>query len=179
MRLDGKKVAILVAPRGTEDSEFRDPRSAILDAGGHITVIGIETGSAQTVVSDLDPKNTYEVDMTFDSADPDNFDGLIVPGGTVGSDKLRVDANAIKFVKAFIRSGKPVAVICHGPWLLVEADAVKGRRLTSYSSLRTDIRNAGGDWVDEEVVVDDGVITSRSPDDLPAFIDRFLKELVS
>lgn len=176
MSLDGKKIAILIAPRGTEEPEFVQPKQAAEDAGAEVTVIGLESGEAETVNNDLDPGGKYRVDMAVADASAEAFDGLIVPGGSVGADKLRADDDVVDFVRAFFDQGKPVAVICHGPWTLVEADVVEGRRLTSFHSIRTDIENAGGEWVDEEVVVDNGLITSRNPDDLPAFCAKLVEE---
>lgn len=177
MKLKGKKIAVLLAPRGTEDSEFSRPKEAAEQEGAIVTVVGIEAGTARTVTSDLDPAYEYNVDRAFEDILATEFDGLIVPGGTVGSDKLRAEANAVDFVRNFIETGNPVAVICHGPWILIEAGAAKGRRLTSYPSLKSDLLNAEATWVDEQVVVDGNIITSRTPNDLPAFIDRFISKV--
>lgn len=177
MNLEGKNVAILIAPKGTEDSEFSQPKEALEAAGAIVTVVGIKTGKAQTVISDLEPANEYDVDLSIADAKSKAFDGLVVPGGSVGSDKLRADEGAVSFVRSFVEASKPVAVICHGPWILIEAGAAKNRQLTSYLSLKTDIENAGGKWIDQKVVTDAGVTTSRSPDDLPAFISRFKDQL--
>ncbi len=174
--LQDHNIALLIAPRGTEESEFVQPRKAVEEAGGRVTVVSFEKGEAQTVNHDLDPGGKYTVDKTFDEVSADDFDGLLIPGGSVGADKLRGNDDAVAFVRAFFEQAKPVGVICHGPWLLVEADVVKGRRVTSYPTLQTDIRNAGGTWVDEEVVVDQGLVTSRNPDDLPAFCDKIVEE---
>ncbi len=179
MSLENKTIAILIAPRGTEEPEFVQPKQAVEDAGGHVVVIGLETGEAKTNNHDLDPGGSYTVDKAIEDVSIEDFDGLIVPGGCVGADKLRAEDAVVEFVGDFIDAGKPVAVICHGPWLLVEADVVDGRTLTSFASIRTDIENAGGDWVDEEVVVDDGLITSRSPDDLPAFCAKIVEEFAA
>lgn len=179
MKLSGRKIAILIAPRGTEDSEFSEPRKALEAEGAETVVISTQLGTAETMEGDLDSAGQHDVDAVFSQVSADDFDGLIIPGGTVGSDKLRANLDAVAFVSAFFRQSKPVAAICHGPWLIVEAGAAKGRQLTSYPSLRTDIQNAGGDWVDEEVVYDDGLITSRSPDDLPAFTARIIEALVT
>ena len=176
MSLDGKSIAILIAPRGTEEPEFVQPRDAVETAGANVTVIGLEAGDARTNNHDLDPGGNYQVDKTIDEVSAASFDGLITPGGCVGADKLRASDDAVAFVKAFFDQQKPVGVICHGPWLLVEADVVGNRTLTSYPSVKTDIVNAGGIWVDEEVVVDGGLVTSRSPQDLPAFCTKFVEE---
>ncbi len=176
MSLDGKSIAILIAPRGTEEPEFVQPKQAVEQAGAKVTVIGLEAGEASTNNHDLDPGGSYKVDKTFDEASADAYDGLIIPGGCVGADKLRASKEAIAFVNAFFEQGKPVGVICHGPWLLVEADVLSDRKLTSFASIRADIENAGGTWVNEEVVVDNGLVTSRKPDDLPAFCAKLVEE---
>ena len=176
MKLDGKKIAILIAPRGTEDPEFAKPKAAVEAAGGAVTVVSLEAGDAQTVNNDLDPASTYPVDKTVGEVSADQFNGLILPGGCVGADKLRSSDAVVAFVKAFFDAGKPVAVICHAPWTLIEACVVKGRTLTSYPTLQTDIENAGGTWVDREVVVDGKLITSRNPKDLPAFCDAIVEQ---
>jgi len=175
--LQGKKVAILLAPVGTEQAEFTEPKKAVEDAGGTVEVIGIQTGDAQTMNSDVNPGETFTVEKTFSEVSADQYDGLIVPGGTVGADNLRADEDAVSFVHSFFEQAKPVGVICHGPWTLVEAGVVSGRTLTSYPTLQTDILNAGGNWVDEEVVVDQGLVTSRNPDDLPAFCAKVVEEI--
>jgi protease I len=169
MTLEGKTIAILIAPRGTEDPEFAQPLAAVKQAGGKVTVISLETGEATTNNHDLDPGETYAIDQAIDAVSADDFDALIIPGGCVGADKLRASQAVVNFVRDFFAQAKPVAAICHAPWTLIEAGAVNGRRLTSFKSIRSDIENAGGQWVDEEVVSDRGLITSRTPRDLPAF----------
>lgn len=175
--LKGRHVAILISPRGTEDSEFVRPKQALEGAGATVSIISTETGTATTVKSDLKEANTYQVDKTPDDVSPDDFDALVIPGGTVGADTLRASESIVSFVRAFFEQSKPVAAICHGPWLLVEAGVLEGRTVTSYPSLQTDIRNAGGRWVNQEVVVDQGLVTSRNPDDLPAFCAKVVEEI--
>jgi len=175
MTLDDKKIAILIAPRGTEEPEFEKPRQAVEQAGGAVTVISLETGDAESVNNDLDPGKTFAVDQAIGDVVAEDFDGLVIPGGSVGADKLRGSDAVVAFVKAFFDAGKPVAAICHAPWTLIEAGVVEGRTLTSFPTLQTDIRNAGGTWVDQEVVVDQGLVTSRNPDDLPAFCAKMVE----
>jgi protease I len=175
--LQGRRVAILLAPVGTEQAEFTEPKKAVEDAGAQVDVVGLQTGEAQTMNSDVNPGETFTVEKTFSEVSPGDYDALIVPGGTVGADTLRGNEEAVAFVRGFFEQEKPVGVICHGPWTLVEADVVRGRTLTSYPSLQTDIRNAGGEWVDEEVVTDQGLVTSRNPDDLPAFCSKLVEEI--
>lgn len=169
MTLDGKKIAILIAPRGTEEPEFAKPKAAVEAAGGTVSVISLDTDDAQSNNNDLDPGATFAVDQAIGDVSASDFDALVIPGGAVGADKLRGSAAVVAFVRDFFAGNKPVAAICHAPWVLIEADEVEGRTLTSFPTLQTDIRNAGGTWVDQEVVVDQGLITSRNPDDLPAF----------
>jgi protease I len=176
MTLNGKKIAILIAPRGTEDPEFTKPKAAVTEAGAAVTVISLRAGEANTVNSDLDPASSYPVDKTIDEVSASAFDGLIIPGGCVGADTLRGSQNVVQFIHDFFAQGKPVGAICHAPWTLIEAGVVKGRTLTSYPTLQTDIGNAGGVWVDHEVVVDRGLVTSRNPRDLPAFCARLVAE---
>jgi protease I len=175
--LQGKKIAILLAPVGTEQAEFTEPKKAVEAEGATVDVVGIQTGDAQTMNNDVNPGETFTVEKTFTEVSADEYDGLIVPGGTVGSDNLRADEDAVKFIHSFFEQAKPVGVICHGPWTLVEAGVVGGRTLTSYPTLQTDILNAGGNWIDEEVVTDQGLVTSRNPDDLPAFCSKVVEEI--
>lgn len=177
--LRGRKIAILLAPAGTEQVEFTEPKKAVEGAGADVDVIGAQAGPARTVNHDLEPGETFMVDKSFDQVAADDYDALIVPGGTVGADKLRGAAGAVRLVRAFVEAGKPAALICHGPWTLVEADVVRGRTLTSWPTLATDIRNAGGAWVDQEVVTDQGLVTSRGPNDLPAFCAKLTKEFAA
>jgi protease I len=148
--LRGSKVAILIAPVGTEQVEFTEPKKAVEDAGATVEVVGLQTGDAQTMNSDVNPGETFTVEKSVSEVSAGDYDALIVPGGTVGADNLRGSDEAVGFVRRFFEEAKPVGAICHGPWTLVEADVVRGRTLTSYPTLRTDIRNAGGTWVDEE-----------------------------
>jgi protease I len=166
--LHGKRIAIL-ATDGVERRELEEPQHAIDDAGGISELLSLHKGMIDARDHDLEPAGTFRVDRAVDGTDIAEFDALIIPGGTVNADKLRADAAAVAFVRDFVTSGRPVGVICHGPWTLIEAGVVDGRTLTSYASIRTDLRNAGANVVDEEVVIDDNLITSRSPDDLPAF----------
>jgi protease I len=174
-QLDGIKVAILAAD-GVERVELEQPRTVLDGAGAATTLLSLEDGEIAARNNDLEDAGTFAVDGRVRDATPDQFDALLLPGGTVNPDKLRMDPVAVTFVRDFVDSGKPVAAICHGPWTLVEADRVRGRRLTSWPSLRTDLRNAGADVVDETVVTDGNLTTSRSPDDLPAFCDRLVEQ---
>jgi protease I len=174
-KLDGRRIAFLVAPEGVEQVELTEPRRAIDEAGGQTELLSTETGDVQAF-NHLDRADTFPVDKAVGDAEPDDYDGLVLPGGVANPDRLRLDQDALRFVRAIFAAGKPVGVICHGPWTLVEADLVRGRKLTSWPSVRTDIRNAGGTWVDEEVVVDHGLVSSRKPDDLPAFCAKIVEE---
>jgi protease I len=171
--LKGKKVAILAADM-FEKVELEEPRKALEDAGAAVEVISIHDGEIQGF-DHFDPADTVQVDHTVEEVSPDDYDALLIPGGVGNPDQLRGDENAVSFVQEFHRAGKPMAVICHGPWVLVEAGAVRGKRVTSWPTLETDIRNAGGDWVDQEVVVDGNLVTSRKPDDIPAFNREMLR----
>ena len=177
MAIGDKTVAILLAPRGNEDPEFIKPYEALKAAGAKLVVVGLEAGEGETVNNDLDPGNKYAIDKTVDQVSVGEFDLLIVPGGTVGADTFRADEKVVALAKAFGDEGKTVAAICHAPWLLIEAELVKGKTLTSFPSLKTDLKNAGATWVDQEVVVEGGLITSRNPDDIPAFNAAIIKAL--
>ncbi|HEX2809205.1 MAG TPA: type 1 glutamine amidotransferase domain-containing protein [Kineosporiaceae bacterium] len=173
MSLDGKKIAFLVAPEGVEQIELTEPWKAVRQAGGQPVLIS--SGDAKTVqaFNHLDKADTFEVDLPVSRAGVEDYDGLVLPGGVANPDQLRTDPEAVAFAKGFVQTGKPVAVICHGPWTLIEADLVRDRTITSWPSLRTDLTNAGAHWVDREVVVDTAgpgpLISSRKPDDLKAF----------
>jgi protease I len=172
--LRGKKIAILVTD-GFERVEMTQPRSALQKAGAETILISPKSDSVQGW-NHFDKGEEFPVDLPLDRADANDYDGLVLPGGLANPDQLRVNDRAIAFIRSFIEAGKPVAAICHGPWTLIEADAVRGRTLTSWPSLKTDLRNAGANWVDREVVVDRGVITSRNPDDIPAFNEKIVEE---
>jgi protease I len=176
--LNGRRVAILAAD-GVERVELERPRQALDDAGARTEVVSIAGGEIQARNNDLESAGTFPVDRLVGDVSVDEYDALLLPGGTVNPDKLRTEPAAVAFVRDFVRSGKPVASICHGPWNFVEADVARGRRLTSWPSLRTDLRNAGAEVVDEEVVTDGNITTSRSPDDLPAFCDRIVREFAA
>jgi protease I len=173
--LKDKRIAFLAAPEGTEQIELTEPWKAVEEAGGKPELISTESGEIQAF-NHLDKADTFSVDKTASEAEPGDYDGLVLPGGVANPDFLRTDEDAVRFVRGFFEAGKPVGVICHGPWTLVEAGVLEGRTITSWPSLKTDIRNAGGRWVDEEVVVDEGLVSSRNPDDLPAFCAKIVEE---
>jgi protease I len=172
--LSGKRVAV-IATDMVEQLELTGPWSALKEAGAAPELISIKAGEIQGF-NHYDKADTFKVDKTIDEADADDYDALMLPGGVGNPDTLRMHENVVAFIRQFFEEGKPVAAICHAPWTLVEADVVRARRLTSWPSLKSDIRNAGGEWVDEEVVVDRGLVTSRKPDDLPAFNAKMLEE---
>jgi protease I len=174
-KLQGKKVAFLFTD-GVEQIEYLEPRKAVEAAGAEAHLVSLKPGTVQGF-NHLDKGDTFEADLAARDADPNDYDGLVLPGGVANPDFLRTDPDAVAFARAFFEAGKPVGAICHGPWTLVEAGVVKGRTLTSWPSLRTDIENAGGTWVDEQVHVDRGLVTSRKPDDLPAFCAKLAEEL--
>jgi protease I len=176
-KLEGKKVAFLVANEGVEQVELTDPWEEARNEGAQTELIAPEKGEVQAF-NHLDKADTFPVDRTVAEADASDYDALVLPGGVANPDELRTDENAVAFVRAFFEQHKPVAAICHAPWTLVEADVVDERTLTSWPSIKTDIRNAGGHWVDEEVVVDQGLVTSRKPDDLPAFKAKMIEEIL-
>jgi len=173
-KLQGKKVAIIAADM-VEQAELVEPRKALDEAGAKTELLSIKPGEIQGF-NHFDKADKHKVDRLIEEADASDYDALLIPGGVGNPDQMRMDENAVSFVRDFFEAGKPVAVICHGPWMLVEAGVVRGRRVTSWPSLQTDIRNAGGEWVDEQVVVDQGLVTSRKPDDLPAFNEKMIEE---
>jgi protease I len=174
-KLTGKRVAFL-ATDGVEEVEYARPRAAVEEAGARVELVSTKQGSIQAV-NHMDKSGTYPVDRLVSDADPNEYDALVLPGGVANPDFLRTDPNAVRFVRSFFDAHKPVAAICHGPWLLVEADVVRGRTVTSWPSLRTDLANAGATWVDEVVHTDNGLVTSRKPDDLPAFCEKLVEEV--
>jgi protease I len=174
-KLDGKRIAVLTAPEGVEQIELTTPWERLEGAGARLELISFDTEQVQ-MFNHLDKGDTRHVDTPLDRANPKDYDGLVLPGGVANPDAARMNPDAVAFVRAFFERGTPVAAICHAPWLLVEADVVRGKRLTSFPSLKTDIANAGGEWVDEPVVVDEGLVTSRKPDDLDAFCAKAIEE---
>jgi protease I len=176
--IEGMRIGFIVANEGVEQAELREPWKAVQAAGGRPQLVAPEPGQVQTM-NHLDKAETFPVDFTTSEVDPDALDAVVLPGGVANPDQLRMDPHAVNLVKAMFEAGKPAAVICHGPWTLVEADLVHGRTLTSWPSLKTDIRNAGGSWVDEEVMVcrsgPNALVTSRKPDDLPGFCTSLLE----
>jgi protease I len=173
--LNGKRIAFLVAQEGVEEVELTKPWEAVKQAGATPELIAPESGDVQAF-QHLDKSQKFAVDMTLQQADPGDYDGVVLPGGVANPDQLRTEPEALEFLQRFFAEGKPVGVICHGAWTLVEADLVRDRKITSWPSLKTDIANAGGNWVDEEVVVDEGLVSSRNPDDLPAFCAKIVEE---
>jgi protease I len=173
--LRDRRVAILAAD-GVERVELEQPRQAVEGAGAQVELLSIHDGEIAARNNDLEDAGTFTVDRLVGDASVDDYDALLLPGGTVNPDKLRMDERAVGFVREFFNSGKPVAAICHGPWTLLEAGVVEGRRITSWPSVRTDLRNAGAEVLDQEVVTDQGLVSSRSPDDLPAFCAKVVEE---
>jgi protease I len=173
-RLDGKRIAVL-ATDGFEQTELEEPVRALREAGAVAEIVSPKPGEIQGM--DHDEKGrTSRVDRTLSEADPAQYDALVLPGGVANPDKLRIERGAIAFIRRFVEDGKPIAAICHGPWTLIDAGGVQGRRMTSWPSLRVDLKNAGAEWTDAEVVVDNGLVTSRKPDDLPAFCAKMIEE---
>jgi protease I len=173
-KLSGKKVAILAAD-GFEEVELTKPKKALDEAGAKTSVVSIKSGNIQGM-NHADKGEAVAVDRTLAEAKPQDFDALMIPGGLMNPDALRSNEEALEFVRHFFREGKPVAAICHAPWVLIDAGVLRGRTLTSWPAIKTDVRNAGGNWVDQEVVVDNGLVTSRKPDDIPAFNEKMIEE---
>jgi protease I len=173
--LQGKKIAFAVANEGVEQVELTRPWEAVREAGGEPELIAPEEGTVQAF-NHLDKGDRFDVDRSFEEAEESDYDGLVLPGGVANPDQLRTVPEAVSFIRSFFEAGKPVGVICHGPWTLVEADVLKGRTITSWPSLQTDIRNAGGNWIDDELHVDAGLVSSRKPDDLDAFCPKIVEE---
>jgi protease I len=173
-KLDGKKVAILVTD-GFEQVELTKPREALDQAGAETKIVSLKSGKIQGM-NHADKGDKFDVDQTLDEARPEQFDALMIPGGLMNPDALRSNDDALEFTRHFFREGKPVAAICHGPWVLIDAGVVRGRMLTSWPAIKTDVKNAGGKWINEEVVVDNGLVTSRKPDDIPAFNKKMIEE---
>ena len=175
--LDGRTVAVL-ATNGFEQSELETPVEALKAAGAKVDVISLKEGEIQGMEHDKVGRKV-RVDRALSSVNAADYDALVLPGGVANPDTLRIDAGAVDFVRSFAQAQKPIAAICHGPWTLINAEAIDGRKMTSWPSLEADLRNAGADWVDQEVVVDRGLITSRKPDDLPAFCSRMISEFAA
>jgi protease I len=173
-KLDGKKIAFLFTD-GVEQVELDKPAEAVREAGADVDYISLDEGEIQAF-NHLDHGDKIKVDKKVSDVSADDYDGLVLPGGVANPDFLRGDEDAVNFVRSFVEQAKPIGAICHGPWTLVEADVLKGRTITSWPTLQTDIRNAGGNWVDEEVHVDEGLVTSRNPDDIPAFNEKIVEE---
>lgn len=173
--LQGKKIAVLVANEGIEQVELTEPMQAVRDAGAEVHIIAPEVGKVQAM-NHLDKADVFEADRATSDAKASDYDGVILPGGVANPDQLRMDSGALQFLREAWDAGKPIAAICHAPWTLIESGIVKGRTLTSWPSLQTDIRNAGGTWQDSEVCTDAGLVTSRKPDDLPAFCSKMIEE---
>ena len=173
--LQGKKVAIVIT-NGFEESEFTEPNKALLDAGATVDVISLKSGNVKSW-KDKDWGHEVKVDKSIDDARASDYDALVLPGGVMNPDRLRMEKSVVSFVDDFFKEGKPIAAICHGPWTLIETGRLKDRTMTSWPSLKTDLKNAGANWVDEEVVVDNGLVTSRKPADLPAFCEKMIEEI--
>jgi protease I len=173
-QLDRKKVAILVTD-GFEQVEMTKPREALDEAGAETKIVSLKSGKIQGM-HHADKGDKFDVDLTLDEARPEEFDALMIPGGLINPDSLRSNVDALEFTRHFFREGKPVAAICHGPWVLIDAGVVRGRTLTSWPAIKTDVRNAGGKWINEDVVVDNGLVTSRKPDDIPVFNKKMIEE---
>jgi protease I len=176
-KLTGKRFAIL-ATNGFEQSELEEPRKALEAAGGKAEVVSLSQGQIRGWLH-TDWGSSVPVDVTVEQAKPEQYDGLVLPGGVINPDKLRMDAEAVNFVRSFVQTGKPIAAICHGPWTLINAGGVRGRKMTSWPSLQADLENAGAHWIDQQVVVDQGLVTSRKPDDLPAFNRKMIEEFAA
>ncbi|GAB3269675.1 type 1 glutamine amidotransferase domain-containing protein [Sinomonas notoginsengisoli] len=174
--ITGKKVAFLLT-KGVEQSELTEPWKAVEQAGGQPVLVSPESGQVTAMTHDWDHGESFAVDVPLSQARAEDFDALVLPGGSINADRLRLEGDAVALVKSFAEAGKPISAICHAPWILIEAGLVQGRRMTSYASLQTDLRNAGADWVDEQVVTDRGLTTSRNPGDLEAFCSKMLEEI--